>query len=65
MITLQISNNTIEARTLIEKLKKLPNVLEVEEEYSPEFVKRVLKAAKGKRTLMDNKKTLWENLELK
>jgi hypothetical protein len=62
MVTIQINDNTQSAKNLVKILSTLPFVkIEEQPTYNPDFVKKVLKSAKGKRTVIDPN-FLWESI---
>jgi hypothetical protein len=61
MITVQIDEKAKQAKGFLEYVKTLP-FAKIEEQYNPEFVKRVLDADKGKTTKI-TAKTVWEDIK--
>jgi hypothetical protein len=66
MTTIQIKENSSQAKSFIEYAKTLPFVkVEEESAYNPKFVKKIKDAEKnGKFTILDPNK-VWESLGLK
>jgi hypothetical protein len=62
MVTIQINDSSQSAKNLVKVLSTLPFVtIEEKSPYNSEFVKKVLKSAKGKRTVIDPN-NLWESI---
>jgi hypothetical protein len=62
MVNIQIKDNSHQAKELVKYLKALPYVkFEEPTNYNPEFVKKVLKAAKGKSTKIQAK-DIWQSI---
>jgi hypothetical protein len=62
MTTIQIDEKAKNARQFLDFVKTLPFAKIQDEQYNPEFVKKILKADKGK-TIKTTANSIWEDIK--